>query len=58
MKLISIKSEAQRAMLERVVADPAEALKRGMTAELARASLAASVARKLPTRLRASRSRG
>jgi len=56
VKLIEIKSEAQRVMLERVVADPAEADRRGMTAELARASLAAFHGRRvLPTRLHPSR---
>lgn len=39
MKLIEIKSVAQREMLERVVGDPAEARRRGMTVEQASASL-------------------
>ena len=41
MKLIEIKSEAQRLMLERVAGDPVEARRRGMTVEQAAASLEA-----------------
>lgn len=51
MKLIPIKSEAQRVMLERVAGDPVEARRRGMTVEQARASLEAHAGGRLPKRL-------
>ena len=41
VKLIEIKSQAQREMLERAAADPVEARRRGMTVEQAAASLEA-----------------
>ena len=49
--IIEIKSEAQRAMLERVASDPVEARRRGMTVEMARAALEAHVGGPLPARL-------
>lgn len=55
MKPIPIKSAAQREMLERVAADPMEARRRGMTVELAKASLEAHGGRRLPKRLGAER---
>lgn len=55
MKLIEIKSEAQRAMLERAAGDPAEARRRGMAVEQARASLEAHGGGRLPKRLGAER---
>jgi hypothetical protein len=51
MKTIRIVSAAQRAMLERVVADPAEARRRGLSAEQARDALAADGGGRLPERL-------
>ena len=51
MKPIRIISAAQRLMLERVVADPAEARRRGLSAEVARAALAADGGGRLPERL-------
>jgi len=51
MKLIEIKSVAQREMLERVVGDPVEARRRGMTVEQAKASLEAHGGGRLPKRL-------
>lgn len=51
VKLIPIKSQAQREMLQRCADDPAEAARRGMTVEQAKASLEAHVGVHLPTRL-------
>jgi hypothetical protein len=51
MKPIEIKSAAQREMLERAAADPVEARRRGMTVELAKASLEAHGGGRLPKRL-------
>ncbi len=51
MKLIAIRSQAQRAMLERVVSDPAEARRRGMRQSDAAAALAADGGGRLPERL-------
>lgn len=52
MKPIAIKSQAQREMLERIAAgDHAEALRRGLSVELAKASLAGSPVARLPHRL-------
>ena len=54
VKLIPIKSEAQRVMLERVAGDPKEARRRGMTVEQAQASLDAHAGERhgrLPKRL-------
>jgi hypothetical protein len=51
MKLIPIKSVAQREMLERVASDPAEAKRRGMTVEQAVASLEEHKGGRLPKRL-------
>ena len=51
MKLIAIRSQAQRLMLERVVSDPAEGRRRGLSAEVARASLAADGGGRLPERV-------
>jgi hypothetical protein len=51
MKLIEIKSEAQRAMLERCAEDGKEAARRGMTVEQAKASLEAHGGGRLPKRL-------
>ena len=51
MKPIVIKSQAQRDMLEKVAGDPAEARRRGMTVEMAKAALAAHGGGKLPKRL-------
>ena len=51
MKVISVVSAAQRAMLERVVADPAEARRRGMRQSDAAAALAADGGGRLPERL-------
>jgi hypothetical protein len=55
VKLIPIKSVAQREMLERVAGDPAEARRRGMTVEQAVASLEAHKGGRLPRRLGAER---
>lgn len=56
MKPIPIRSSAQREMLERIAAgDHAEAARRGMTVDLAKASLAAHAGGKLPGRLGALR---
>jgi len=51
MKLIPIKSQAQRDMLERCAGDAAEASRRGMTTAQARASLEAHRGGRLPQRL-------
>ena len=51
MKVISVVSAAQRAMLERVVADPAEARRRGMRQSDAAAALAADGGGRFPERL-------
>lgn len=51
MKLIEIKSAAQHEMLQKCLADPAEAKRRGMTVEQVRASLEAHGGGKLPRRL-------
>lgn len=51
MKPIAIKSQAQREMLERVANDPAEARRRGLTAEMARAALEAHAGGRLPERV-------
>lgn len=52
MKLIEIKSQAQREMLEACAKDAAEARRRGMTPEQAQASLDEHRDRRsLPTRL-------
>lgn len=51
VKLIEIKSVAQREMLERVAGDAAEARRRGMTVEQVRASLEAHGGGRLPKRL-------
>jgi hypothetical protein len=51
VKTIVIKSEAQRAMLRRVVADRAEAARRGMRQSDAEAALAADHGRRLPERI-------
>lgn len=51
MKLIAIKSAAQKEMLEKCLADPAEAKRRGMSVEQVRASLDAHGGGKLPRRL-------
>lgn len=51
MKLIPIKSQAQREMLERVAGDPAETKRRGMTLDQVKASLEAHGGGRLPKRL-------
>lgn len=52
MKLIEIKSQAQREMLEKCAGDPKEAARRGMMADFAQRCLDAHVApRRLPERL-------
>ena len=51
MKVIKVVSAAQRAMLERVVADPAEARRRGMRQSDAAAALAADGGGRLPDRV-------
>ena len=51
MKLIAVKSGAQREMLSRCASDAVEAARRGMTCEQAKASLAADTSRALPRRL-------
>ena len=51
MKLIPIKSQSQRDMLERCATDGAEATRRGMTMEQAKASIAAHTGGRLPQRL-------
>lgn len=55
MKLIEIKSTAQREMLEKCAADPKEAARRGMSVEQVKASLEAHGGGKLPERLGAHR---
>lgn len=50
MKIIPIKSHAQREMLERVAKDPAEAKRRGLTVEQAKASLEAHAGGTMPKR--------
>lgn len=50
-KVIVIRSQAQREMLQRAAADPAEARRRGMTAKMAQASLDAHEGGRLPKRL-------
>lgn len=51
VKLIEVKSAAQKEMLERCAADAKEAARRGMTCDLARRSLEAHRGRRLPERL-------
>lgn len=51
MKLIEVRSQAQREMLERCATDAAEAKRRGMTCEQAKASLEAHGGGRLPRRL-------
>jgi hypothetical protein len=51
MKLIAIKSQAQREMMERCAGDAQEAARRGMTTAQARASLDAHQGGRLPQRL-------
>jgi hypothetical protein len=51
MKLIEIKSVAQRQMLERCAGDGREASRRGMTVGQAKASLEAHGGGRLPKRL-------
>jgi hypothetical protein len=51
MKLIEIKSQAQREMLQRCADDQIEAARRGMTCEQAKASLDAHSGGRLPRRL-------
>jgi hypothetical protein len=51
MKLIEVKSQAQREMLERCAADDVEAARRGMTSAQAKASLEAHSGGRLPRRL-------
>ena len=51
MKLIEIKSRAQREMLERCASNEVEAARRGMTAAQAQASLDAHGGGRLPSRL-------
>ena len=51
MKLIEVKSQAQREMLERCAEDATEAARRGMTTGQARASLEAHSGGRLPKRL-------
>lgn len=51
MKLIEVKSQAQREMLRKCAGDPAEARRRGMTVEQAVASLEADKGHRLPERL-------
>ena len=51
MKPITIVSEAQREMLERVSRDPVEAERRGMTVEMAKEALAGHGGGRLPKRL-------
>jgi hypothetical protein len=51
MKVIKVVSAAQRLMLERVVADPAEARRRGMRQSDAAAALAADGGGRLPDRV-------
>jgi len=51
MKLIEVKSRAQREMLERCAVDPKEASRRGMTCEQAIKSLDAAPKGRLPERL-------
>jgi hypothetical protein len=51
MKLIEVKSQAQREMLMRCAGDAVEAARRGMTSGQAKASLEADRGGRLPKRL-------
>jgi hypothetical protein len=50
-RTIVIRSQAQREMLARCAADPAEARRRGMTVAMAQAALDAHAGGRLPARL-------